>query len=188
MIVLDMSQRLQQNLLTHFLKNRGFSIREREPDSLTEWTSITLLTDKPSQEITTSYGDQIWLLDKHGAMPLQVPLQVKGLLLSDCDLQELEICIRQVLAQQSYLSPGLMSLLNKQSYQATTDHLASLTSRERQVFELIKTGSSLRSIADALFISVHTAENHRANIQKKLGLTGHLSLVRYAANIVTAKK
>ena len=58
-----------------------------------------------------------------------------------------------------------------------------LTSREQEVLRLLAEGLSTKEISDKLFISPKTAENHRANIMKKLDLHSTFELVRYAAKI-----
>ena len=58
-----------------------------------------------------------------------------------------------------------------------------LTPREQEVMVLLADGLSIQQVADKLFISPKTAENHRANIMRKLGLHGTIELVRYAAKI-----
>ena len=58
-----------------------------------------------------------------------------------------------------------------------------LTPREQEVMVLLAEGLSPQQVADKLFISPKTAENHRANIMRKLGLHSTLELVRYAAKL-----
>ena len=55
-----------------------------------------------------------------------------------------------------------------------------LTTREREVLKLIAEGKSSKEIADLLFISIYTVNNHRAKIIKKLGMKKTADLVRYA--------
>ena len=55
-----------------------------------------------------------------------------------------------------------------------------LSAREREIVQLLSEGSSNKEVADALGISVRTAETHRASILRKLGLDSIASLVRYA--------
>jgi DNA-binding NarL/FixJ family response regulator len=55
-----------------------------------------------------------------------------------------------------------------------------LTTREKEVLKLIAEGKANKQIADALFVSVHTVERHRANIMRKLNLKKTADLVRYA--------
>jgi len=55
-----------------------------------------------------------------------------------------------------------------------------LTTREREVLKLIAEGKSNNEIAELMYISRRTAENHRANIMKKLKARKPADLVRYA--------
>ena len=56
----------------------------------------------------------------------------------------------------------------------------SLTSREREIVQLVAEGKSSKEVAIALGISVKTAETHRSNILRKLGMHSVSELVRYA--------
>ena len=55
-----------------------------------------------------------------------------------------------------------------------------LSDREREVLRLLALGHTNQEIAKMLFISVRTAETHRAHIMQKLRLTTRAELVRYA--------
>jgi len=58
-----------------------------------------------------------------------------------------------------------------------------LTPREQEIMVLLTEGLSSKEIADKLFISPKTVENHRANIMNKLELHSTIELVRYAAKL-----
>lgn len=58
-----------------------------------------------------------------------------------------------------------------------------LTPREQEVMRLLAEGLSSKDVAEKLFISPKTVENHRANIMKKLGLHSTIELIRYAAKL-----
>jgi DNA-binding CsgD family transcriptional regulator len=55
-----------------------------------------------------------------------------------------------------------------------------LSLREREVLQLIAEGKSTKEVAGLLNISEHTAESHRTNLMKKLGLHGLAELILYA--------
>ena len=55
-----------------------------------------------------------------------------------------------------------------------------LTSREREIVQLLSEGKSSKEVASSLSISVKTAETHRANIMRKLEIHSGSELVRYA--------
>ena len=59
----------------------------------------------------------------------------------------------------------------------------SLTPREQEVMAMLAEGRNAVQVAEKLFISPKTAENHRSNIMRKLGLHSTIELVRYAAKI-----
>lgn len=61
------------------------------------------------------------------------------------------------------------------------DHVrAFITDREREVIRLLTQGKSNKDVAAILHISQRTAENHRAQIMRKLRLNSFSDLVRYA--------
>jgi len=55
-----------------------------------------------------------------------------------------------------------------------------LTAREREVLQLLAEGQSNKEVASSLGIGVKTAEAHRANLMRKLGVRSISELVRYA--------
>jgi DNA-binding NarL/FixJ family response regulator len=55
-----------------------------------------------------------------------------------------------------------------------------LTSREREVIQLLAEGKTSKEVAVALHLSVKTAETHRTNLMRKLGLHSVADLTRYA--------
>jgi LuxR family transcriptional regulator, quorum-sensing system regulator SdiA len=55
-----------------------------------------------------------------------------------------------------------------------------LTKREKEIIRLIADGNTSMDISTILFISIHTVNNHRKNIYKKLGTKNLACLVKYA--------
>lgn len=55
-----------------------------------------------------------------------------------------------------------------------------LSNREMEVFKLIVTQKSTKEIADRLFVSKKTIDNHRYNIMQKLNITGNNGLLKYS--------
>ena len=109
---------------------------------------------------------------------------VSGYLLKDTAFEELVKAIRVVCAGKKYLSPDITDIV-LQDYlhpaAATDDHPAILlTTREREVLQLIAEGRTTRETADKLHISVKTVETHRKNIMEKLGLRTVAELTKYA--------
>jgi DNA-binding NarL/FixJ family response regulator len=58
-----------------------------------------------------------------------------------------------------------------------------LTAREQEVMVLLAEGRSIKRVANQLFISPKTVENHRTNIMRKLDLHSTFELIRYAAKL-----
>ena len=92
--------------------------------------------------------------------------------------------VREVMAGGRYLSPPL-SERAVEEYAAKTrggalDVYETLTPREREVLHLAAEGHGNPEIAVRLSISVRTAETHRANFMRKLGLRNQTEVVRYA--------
>jgi len=94
---------------------------------------------------------------------------------------ELFAAIEKIRKGKTYISPSLSEDLEDYWSQARTGPgRPFLTNREREVLKLIAEGKSNKEIGQALFISVHTVERHRANIMRKLNLKKTADLVKYA--------
>jgi DNA-binding NarL/FixJ family response regulator len=98
--------------------------------------------------------------------------------------------IRVVADGQFYLdgsvSQELLAVLGDKNFKAnkvTNAEYGQLSSREQEVLRMIAEGIPSHDIADRLFISVKTVENHRFNILHKLNLKTTVDLIRYAARI-----
>jgi DNA-binding NarL/FixJ family response regulator len=107
---------------------------------------------------------------------------VSGYVLKDCPPSELIQAIRTAASGGQYLCESL----RQKAISATLKRLVpgvqgpQLTKRELLVLELAAEGKTSSEIAKTLFISRRTAEAHRANLMKKLGLKTQTDLVLYA--------
>jgi DNA-binding NarL/FixJ family response regulator len=94
--------------------------------------------------------------------------------------------VREVAAGHRYLSPPLteraIQAYTQQARQATQaiDRYDLLTTREREILQLAAEGLSNADIGERLHISPRTAETHRANLLRKLGLNTQTELLKYA--------
>lgn len=104
-----------------------------------------------------------------------------GYVVKDAAASELVTALRAVAAGQRYLSPQLEGRLALPA--ATGGAEPMLSSRQREVLQLIAEGHSTRDIAQRLCISVKTVETHRAEIMRRLSLFDVASLTRYALRI-----
>jgi two-component system, NarL family, response regulator NreC len=107
-----------------------------------------------------------------------------GYVLKDSQASDLVQAVKEVAAGRRYLSPPLsereLELYVKKVEHAPEDPYESLTNREREVLQMAAEGRTSAEIAERLFISPRTAEGHRANVLRKLGLQNHTDLVRFA--------
>jgi two-component system, NarL family, response regulator NreC len=104
-----------------------------------------------------------------------------GYVLKEAADAELVAAIRQIAGGGSYVNPALGARVVTSEAKEHAEALADpLSEREHQVLRLLALGHTNQEIAAALFISVRTAETHRAHIMQKLGLASRAELVRYA--------
>ena len=105
---------------------------------------------------------------------------VKGYVLKSQAITDLVGAIHQVCGGGIYLSPGISRAV-VDAFLAKAELPADpLTSRERQVLQLVGEGKSCKEIAALLGISTKTAESHRTRLMRKLEMHETASLVRYA--------
>ncbi|MFN8223094.1 MAG: response regulator transcription factor [Gaiellales bacterium] len=104
-----------------------------------------------------------------------------GYLLKEAADTELVQAIREVAAGGRYVHPTLGARLAQAEVEASRRAADDpLSDREHEVLRLLALGHTNQEIAKKLFISVRTAETHRAHIMQKLGLGTRAELVRYA--------
>lgn len=134
-----------------------------------------------------SPGTRVVVLSMHSSAAYVVEALRAGAaayVVKDAAGLELIAAIRAAVAGQRYLSAPLSELLIRE-YLATVepaslDPYEALTAREREVLQLAAQGLTTREIALRLSVRTRTAETHRANLMRKLGLHTQTDLVRYA--------
>jgi DNA-binding NarL/FixJ family response regulator len=110
----------------------------------------------------------------------------KGYLLKEDADKELFSAIEKVRQGRTYISPFFSEEVFDDLVQIgrgdakTIFETDPLTPREREVLKLVAEGKSSKEIANLLFISVSTVNNHRASIMEKLNLNKATDLVKYA--------
>jgi len=103
----------------------------------------------------------------------------------------LEVCqaIRQVAKGEKYFSAEVSKRLDRLSAQKPggkgidTKKLANLTSREREVLQLVAEGKANKQTASLLGISIKTVEKHREHLMDKLDIHDTAGLTRYAISV-----
>ena len=109
-----------------------------------------------------------------------VELGVKGFLLKNSDIDEVVCAVREVCAGGSYFSQELLNSLVSNLKESQVEAEPLLSEREMEVLPLICQGLSNQEIADKLFISKRTVDNHRANILEKSGCKNTAGMVVWA--------
>lgn len=97
-------------------------------------------------------------------------LGVKGYLLKDFAMDEMEKCLEEVRKGNSYFSRHLEQSLTINNNGGADPELSLLTFAERKILELVAQQKSTKEIAALLFISEKTVETHRSHIIKKLNI------------------
>jgi DNA-binding NarL/FixJ family response regulator len=122
-----------------------------------------------------------------------------GYLLKDSAPNELEIAVNAVMRGETYLSPAISkhvvdNYLRRISdvspeKEKGPDIFKQLTSRQREILQLIAEGNSTKEIANKLNVSIKTVETHRMQLMDRIGIHDVAGLVRYAIRmgIITVK-
>jgi two-component system, NarL family, response regulator NreC len=104
-----------------------------------------------------------------------------GYVLKEAADTEVVAAIREVAGGSSYVHPAVgAKLVAAETAEARRAQEDPLSDREREVLRLLALGHTNQEIAAQLYISVRTAETHRAHIMQKLRLSSRAELVRYA--------
>ncbi len=109
----------------------------------------------------------------------------RGYLLKDAVESDLIQAIRAVHAGKAFFSPEISRLLVEDfvlgmRQQGTEDRYELLTTREREVLQLLAEGRTVKEIAQVLELSAYTVETHKGNLMHKLGLHNVAELTLYA--------
>jgi two-component system, NarL family, response regulator NreC len=105
-----------------------------------------------------------------------------GYVLKDTGPAEIVAAIHSVLQGNRYLSERLSERLEAAELRvedAPLDLYQTLTTREREILQMVAEGRSSIEIGDKLVISPRTVEIHRSKLMKKLGLRNQAELIRY---------
>ena len=104
-----------------------------------------------------------------------------GYVLKEAADTEVVAAVRSVAGGARYVHPALGArLVEAAAAERKRAEVDPLAEREREVLRLLALGHTNQEIAKMLYISVRTAETHRAHIMQKLGLSSRAELVRYA--------
>src|SRR5689334_12193236 len=104
----------------------------------------------------------------------------RGYLLKDSPPADLLAAVRSVASGQSYLSPAVSNAVLDDYRRHVTNPIDLLTTREREVLQMLAEGKTNKEIAGVLNLSVYTVDAHRGRIMEKLNLHSINDLVRFA--------
>ena len=104
----------------------------------------------------------------------------RGYLLKDSGAGDLVSAIRAVASGESYLSPAVSNAVLDDYRRHVTNPIDLLTSREREVLQMLAEGKTNKEIAVVLNLSVYTVDAHRGRIMEKLNVHSINELVRFA--------
>jgi len=110
---------------------------------------------------------------------------IKGYVLKDSAVNDIIECILSVNEDNYYISPNVSNLLVNRRNKSKNlikknPELGNLTKTERNILRFISENKTSKEIAEVLFLSHRTVENHRTNISNKLNLKGSHSLLKFA--------
>jgi len=104
----------------------------------------------------------------------------RGYLLKDSGANDLVAAVRAVASGEGYLSPAVSNAVLDDYRRHVTNAIDLLTSREREVLQMLAEGKTNKEIAATLNLSVYTVDAHRGHIMEKLNLHSINELVRFA--------
>lgn len=138
---------------------------------------VRALPAPPKVIVLSMHADEVYVLDalRGGAA---------AYVLKENNTDQLIMAVRGVVAGRRYLSPPLseraIDLYTRQARATPIEAFDLLTVREREVLLLVAQGYTNAAIAAELTISPRTAETHRTNLLRKLGLHTQAELIRLA--------
>jgi len=106
-----------------------------------------------------------------------------GYILKDAATMELELALRSVHQDQTYLSPSISRHVIDEYLQRVGSQpglLDALTPRQREILQLVAEGKSTKEIAFILHVSIKTVETHRAQLMERLKIHDVAGLVKFA--------
>ena len=109
----------------------------------------------------------------------------KGYVLKDSAEHDLINAVKTLSEGKAFFSPAISKMLvedyvREMREQKVEDSYELLTTREREVLQLLAEGRSSKEVATFLELSLHTVETHRAHIMQKLNIHSRAEMVLYA--------
>ena len=141
------------------------------------------------QILERTRGIEVLVLSMHDSEQMVrevIGAGARGYVLKSDAGRDLVAAVEALLRREQFFSPSVASSVRASDLKVAGSKRPSLrpagelTRREREVLQLLAEGRTNKAVAQALGISVKTAETHRARIMRKLGMKSVAELVRYA--------
>lgn len=159
--------------------------RETRPDVAAMDLSMPLLNGLEAARQMAAWGQspRVILLTVHAEdryVLEAIRAGVRGYVLKKQAAADLVRAIREVSGGGVYLSPGISAAVVEAVRSPQAPREEPLTSREREVLQLVAEGKTTKEIAVLLGVSVKTADAHRTRLMQKLDIHDIAGLTRYA--------
>nr|WP_295865687.1 response regulator transcription factor [uncultured Chitinophaga sp.] len=118
--------------------------------------------------------------DQRSAIMKMLDNGASGYLLKNASIEELVNAINDALAGQLVFSDTIREIITRPAPDMAA--VPALTAREQEILKLIASGITTRRIAEMLFLSKFTVENHRKNMLQKFGVKNVAGLIQAANN------
>jgi len=145
--------------------------------------------DATARIVKESPTTRVILLSMHANEEyLRQALQVgaSGYLLKGAELAELELALKTVARGERYLTPAVAKYAieaYRDKPEGPSGPLAKLSTRQREILQLIAEGHTTKDIAQRLSVSVKTVETHRSQLMDRLDIHDVPGLVRFAMRV-----
>jgi two-component system response regulator NreC len=165
-------------------------VEENHPDVIVMDVAMPNLNGiEAARQISAKHpGASIVVLSMHsdeGYVLRALKAGARGYLLKDSAESDLITAIRAVSEGKAFFSPAISRMLvddymRQLQQRGVEDSYELLTTREREILQLLAEGRSNKDIARMLDLSLYTVETHRSNLMEKLNLHGIPELMLYA--------
>ncbi|HUK99762.1 MAG TPA: response regulator transcription factor [Nitrospirota bacterium] len=143
--------------------------------------------DATSQILSTCSKSKVIALSMHTERRTVLEMLnagASGYLLKDCAFEEVIQAVRTVAENNTYLSPKITEIVIKDYVNRIPKNefssLSGLTTREREVLQLLSEGKKTKEIAELLRVSIKTAESYRQQLMEKLNIHSIAELTKLA--------
>jgi DNA-binding NarL/FixJ family response regulator len=162
--------------------------REKHPDVIVTDISMPELNGIDAARILRkeAVSAKVLFLSMHSELPLveeAFRAGASGFVLKVCSAEEFIKAIHCVARGATYITPLLAGDLISTLITigaAPTSRETTLTSRQREVLQLLAEGKTMKEVATILGISTRTSESHKYEMMRQLGVKTTAELIRYA--------